>query len=659
MRAADQLVQRYVKVAHEQAELVVDKTLRDADHTVVRYALVVDGTPVMGRGAAVRVGSWAGAPALVHADVQVGPGPVTGQWRLGPDDAVQVALGALAEPVVRGGVDAIRPTRAILPGTPARRVWVVDVPLIAAGPLTLRLIVDAEKPHVVDWARLDLAAGRANVYPTNPDTSEVEETDLAWLDDDTDVLEGRYARVYRCRLRDGECEERNAAVADPGGDYLYEPDDEHGNERDPFAEVSAYWHISRMRELLGDLGLDSDELRHMRVWVNWPNLNNAAFVSGGGGAPYLIFGQGRRDFAYDGDVVYHEYAHAVVSVTAGLLPVFGLGSGALDYRPGALNEGIADQLSTAISDDSRLGEYAGGYRYGAEIRDMEGRSNCPDGQIGEEHHDSQPWGQAMWEVRQGLGGEDYLPLSWSTLAMLLPSSGISEAAAVMRDLAVQRFVGEDDKLAAVTDPMDSHHLSACQRYIPIDEGPGHSAVSLSSSELTQGQLFFDMPSHLQHTVQVPEGALELKLIKRMIGCVLACKQQILLRHGEPVNFRLLAGGTLNYDAEHVIKQQTEVVLTNPEPGTWYIGNTNGTASTFFYSITAQVELEPEPQPEPEPDPVVDGEGEGEAAGEGEGDELPAGSPGDASEGPAVKADDSCLCGQSSLWTAHLRGFLRR
>lgn len=676
-QAADAVLQRHVKVDHAPAgaNLTHERTLIDGDHAVFRYILTVDGVPVMGRGAAVRVGSWRGAPALIHADVGLGGGGLGARqlgraWRQGPDDAVQVALGALAEPRVRGGIDSLRPFQAIVPGRPPRRVWVVDVPLIASGPLTLRLLVDGDKPVVVDWARLDLGAGRANVFPTNPASSELQERVLTGLDPDTDVLEGRFAHVFRCRLRDGECQERNAAVADNEGDYLYEPDDEHGNERDPFAEVSAYYHVTRMRELLGELGMGDDLLRRMRVWVNWPNLNNAAFVSGGPEGVSMIFGQGRRDFAYDGDVVYHEYGHAVVSATAGLLPVFGLGFGTLDYRPGALNEGIADQLSTALSDDSRLGEYAGGYRYGAEIRDMDGDATCPEGQIGEEHHDSQPWGQATWEVRQGLGDEDYLPLAWSTLTMLLPSSGISEAAAVMGDLATQRFAGQEDKLAAVVDPLARHALQRCERYVPIDEIAGHSAVSLSSSELTQGQLFFDMPSHLQHTVTVPEGALQLRLIKRMIGCVIGCEQQIVLRHGEPVTFALRAGGRLDFDADHDIAQQTEVVLTDPEAGVWYIGNVNGTSSTFIYSMSAEVVMPPAPDPDPDPgqdpDPDVDPDpdpppDDDPAANEGEGelgaDDGPAGSPGDLPEPTPDKPGDSCLCGRSTApltWTGLLR-----
>ena len=52
----------------------------------------------------------------------------------------------------------------------------------------------------------------------------------------------------------------------------------------------------------------------------------------------MWFGQGpRHDYAYDGDVVYHEFTHAVVDATIQLPSAIN--------APGAMNEGLRLRLS--------------------------------------------------------------------------------------------------------------------------------------------------------------------------------------------------------------------------------------------------------------------------------------------------------------------------
>jgi hypothetical protein len=96
----------------------------------------------------------------------------------------------------------------------------------------------------------------------------------------------------------------------------------------------------------------------------------------------MIFGQGHEvDFGYDGEVVYHELGHGMVS----LLTPDGLGG--RKERPdglladaGGLNEAVSDYFSVMLANDPELGDYVARFwpGYGASIRSAENKNVCPD-----------------------------------------------------------------------------------------------------------------------------------------------------------------------------------------------------------------------------------------------------------------------------------------
>jgi MYXO-CTERM domain-containing protein len=122
----------------------------------------------------------------------------------------------------------------------------------------------------------------------------------------------------------------------------------------------------------------------------------------------MWFGQGpKRDFSYDGDVVYHEFGHAVVDAT------LQLGGWTLDKwgsidAPGGMNEGLADYFSAALSGDGKVGEYAS-QDFDAtrsSIRDLANKDTCLGTVVGEVHQDSTFFSGGLWAVRQGLAAGD-------------------------------------------------------------------------------------------------------------------------------------------------------------------------------------------------------------------------------------------------------------
>ena len=579
-----------------------------------------------------------GRRALVHAHLAP-PGPLPA----GPDRIIdaEAAIGAAAKAL--GPISLRRPAtarRVVWPAAAAYRAWLVDLPLNPL-PLTLRAVVHAGTGRTTGWTRLDRSLNRAEVYETNPVTSDLADVELPWLLPDSEVLEGLYADVARCRVRDGECRQRRTALADADGDFRYPPDDDDGSLQDPFAEVSAYWHVNRIRGVFRELGLPLEALPGLQVWVNLADMDNAAYSPA---EPMLLLGQGERDFAYDGDIVYHEYTHGVVSVTAELQSVSGGDEQVFDYLPGALNEGLADQFSTALSGNPRLGEYAGGYGLDGEVRTMEGDARCPDDQIGEEHQDSQPWAQALWEVLGTLGQERFFTLSWSVLTTLLPDSGPADAAVVLQLLAEEELPAAD--ATAIAAALEGHGLERCRGVVKLGAGGTHTALAISSDDLTQGELAFEMPAHLQFSVEVERAGSEI-LIDKAVQCPRECPQATWIRRGRPVAFTFGPEYILEAEEAEVIRNERHTVFSADRAGTWYLATSNAGPLTFLYTLTVQVR--PPPRPEPDVGGTTGDAGEQAGAGDTGGASGPPGSGGGVGDGPPPAS--GCDCKHARLGAA--------
>src|SRR5262249_47477498 len=132
-------------------------------------------------------------------------------------------------------------------------------------------------------------------------------------------------------------------------------------------------------------------------------FENATFVPGGFGLfdfPHnaILLGQGGKiDYAYDGDVVTHEFGHGYADTVAPNLSTGFIDAHGLDSTPGGLTEGYADLFALAVTDDAKIGEYAGGEQ-GA-IRNLDNTARCPEDLTGEMHDDSLIFTGAVYAAR--------------------------------------------------------------------------------------------------------------------------------------------------------------------------------------------------------------------------------------------------------------------
>ena len=426
---------------------------------IVRFASMYRGLAVLGGGAALRIDAKGIAREASH--------PAAVQF---PADIVPALDKPAARTVLAGFSrfplhDSHVHLAIYLRHGEARLAWFGFPSIPAAFPSRVRIAIDANDGELIEAVDL-VQKVDATMYRSNPTASPtLEKLPLPLAESDAGTLAGPFLVAKNCVDRKTVratqfgfsvhvCDLENSATLAESGNYELEPSDVSGaaaSAEDPFSQLSMYFHAARaytyFQGLQGDptaqitatmpltavanlrlplgSGFGTDGAFDPSKAAN-PDLPLGAFdnaffsppvpegqfdpygeilgVAGGG----MFFGQGtQRDFAYDGDVVYHEFTHAVVDKTL-QLQGYALDEYGLTASPGAMNEGLADFFSSAIAGDPQLGEYAGGLvqQGGAPIRSLVNDHTCPNNVSGEVHADSTLFSGAMWVARAQLSEAD-------------------------------------------------------------------------------------------------------------------------------------------------------------------------------------------------------------------------------------------------------------
>lgn len=534
---AREVVRRFAGAIHpEPIALRHQRTLRAHGYTVVRFVREVWGVPVLGTSAIVR---FAGDELdFVSFDL----GPVAGEDR-GPavvDAPVAAAVRAtrwvrarpLAHELVAFGVGELHKT------------WRVEV----EGALHERadVLLDASDGRLVAIVPRTLhQLGR--VYDPNPTVAGTPSDEELGNLTSTRFLTGRYARAQSCRPAGvSECVPEQRAESDVAGDFLYDPVDPSFD--DEFAEVNVYFHANRVAEYFRDSHEfewtccgSSNIMDAIANYVETPGVAfRNAFYSpsscGSGRCALMAFGQSStKDFGYDGDVVYHEYGHGIVDVTAGLSffdvdPLLGVG-----YENGALNEGTADYFSATITGDPKLADYFAGSGPAAGeggLRELDVPLRCPDDLFGEAHADGRIWGGALWAIREAIGAEKADALAFATLMSLGDGPDIDTAGTALSMTATTLSLLEDADRAAVEAVIADRGLIGCERIVPVT--PGETYAGYSGDAQLSGFLGGGVVP-LHYAVDVPSDALAVRI--RIESTTAAGNYDVYVRNGEPARYR--------------------------------------------------------------------------------------------------------------------------
>jgi hypothetical protein len=442
----------------------------------VRIAPEVRGLPVL--GGEVTVALDAGErPVGVYGPLPRWPDPGPPAPALNEAQAL-----AGAQALVGGRTLAWAPRASLawrIEGDELALSWVVELGL-AAPFATWRLLIDADSGALLAAVPTSRSA-LADIYPTNPLRSEVETVELAGLDGGGE-LSGARAQIWSCSSESlGEtvispslCEARvRYAAADDGGDFLYLPDP--AALADPFAEVQLYHHLDLISGWVAERW-GAPVPTPISSYANFEMTNAFYGDFDGDGVGDVSFGQSGDgvDFAYDADVIYHEFGHAIVDAVSdlGFLAADEYG---MDWTPGGLNEGSADVFAMLLTGDGQMAEYAGSFDGRTEpIRDLDPDQRCPEDIRGEVHADGEIWGAMFWNIQQRLGAEITAELLWGAITTWAGDVGWPEAGASVLESA--RALGEaglldDTGLAAIEEEVTAANLVGCvERVIALDGG---------------------------------------------------------------------------------------------------------------------------------------------------------------------------------------------
>lgn len=509
------------------ADLRPTRLLRTVGGHVVRYQQWHRGLPVFNAEVTVTVDDSGVVRAVAGTTRSIPLQDLT------PTLDARAALGAaqLHAPVAGATANAQRARLGLyaLPGgiVLAYRVVLPAVPALLEAPT---VYVDAHDGRLLRKVSRIWFARSGRVYMPNPVVSpEPRTVALSWLPATPTTLSSERVEAVNCidnhnttpvtvqgfTLNVHTCDEIHKAQSSgaPEYDFLFDPIDDGSaaaNE-DAFAEVQMFYHANRIYDFYRSLGFDTlidsqtgvpgplQATVNFRIPIDLRNppqnlfaaiqqatdpngplypFDNAFFLDAQSASTFLsrehdsmIFGQGATDFAYDGDVIYHEFGHAVVASTSRLTSAL-VDSFGLDSAPGAMNEGYSDYFAAALSNDPSIGEYAGsalpaGQVSGA-IRTLVGSDTCPEHLWGEVHQDSQAFSAALWQARSGVAEADRAKYDAAVYAAMaaLPSEASFEAAATATLAQIRAKLGAAAESAARTVYQNRGLMGCNHRIVP-------------------------------------------------------------------------------------------------------------------------------------------------------------------------------------------------
>ena len=170
-------------------------------------------------------------------------------------------------------------------------------------------------------------------------------------------------------------------------------------------ERTIYHHVNRIHDFMAerfDFTLLDFPVQALAA-AHDPNTGDPNYPNAYWDGEKLGFGNGGNTFwnlGLFGDVVYHEYTHAVTQF------MYMPGGPLVGVIGGAIHEALADYFAATMTGDSRLGERLR-RRSIAPLRDLENSLYWPAHRDpnDEVHANGEIFGGALWDVRTALGAE--------------------------------------------------------------------------------------------------------------------------------------------------------------------------------------------------------------------------------------------------------------
>lgn len=316
------------------------------------------------------------------------------------------------EPSLTKGVHVAKKTDV------ARLAWRVHLPMDEASPPHDWVVfVDAATGAVLeqrDGLRFQAqVTGTAFVYDANPVASTGDLTLVDGNNAATPALDAARFLVPLPRLdgsgftrgsyADVRTRDATARVVSMTNDFQF------SRNTLGFEQANAYFHLDRAQARLQALGMLTVNNRPQGASVDAQNADNSFYSPN---SQRLSFGVGGVDDAEDGDIVVHEYGHAIQDDQ---VPGFG------GDDEGAMGEGFGDYLAASfaltlapdaghpqLGDPACVGDWDGtAYSMATPkcLRRVDERKHYPEDEAGEVHDDGEMWSAALWTLRSLLGAD--------------------------------------------------------------------------------------------------------------------------------------------------------------------------------------------------------------------------------------------------------------
>jgi Zn-dependent metalloprotease len=550
------------------------RTLRS--RTYVRYQQQLQGVPVRGAHLVVEVNSNNTVEAFqsrLESKLQI-----KGDWNL---DA------AAAEERAVAGMN---------PSAPARsdRLWVVRkgeaIPvwrvLFRSGNPAgdWEVLVSAVDGALLDKQNVRMGADALGyAFPRNPIRGVLEQVALGNLISDTYLLSPQTKiYTYLPALR-GQVEPNTVVQGAKrrDGNFLYNTDDAR------FSEVQLYWGMeaaSARFAALGFWGFD-EPLPGTVLWQDYDSAqkrfvgkDNAFFTPYGfadRGGMFFYLTSRNGDTSLDTDVIFHEYAHAVINELVGP-----------DQSPSfkALNEGSADYFSSSFLDDPVMAEYAAKIfnSRNSFLRRTDNQNRWPYNVVGEVHADGNIWSGALWDIRHRLGAAVADDIAINTLAMLSPTAEFFDAASAAITAAEELYGAQAAE--TVAQAMESRGLftaaaRTASRSITLQSG-SHSEGNIAAAR--SGKLLVGAQ---QYRIEVPNRATRLTVRVQADAAV-----RFYLRYRVPITVEdgFIVAEQVSDTGASVAGSLTLENLPELQAGTYYIAVVNTETAPVRYDVQAEV-----------------------------------------------------------------------
>lgn len=259
------------------------------------------------------------------------------------------------------------------------------------------------------------STGTGRVFITNPVQSTGDQSLADQKDSDAAVPASAYYTVALSHLDgSGYLQGKWANVRSETGDPAYSPTNTFAYTRsdDRFEQVMAYFWVTEAQLYLQSLGFGSElppvNMESQDVRINqWGQDNSYSWDK----HDVIRLGKGGVDDGEDGEVIVHEYGHAVHDAQ-----VAGFGA---SLEAGAIGEAFGDYLAVTVG-------LAVAQKYGVPVkapaacvadwdavsytstvphclRRIDKDKHYPEDVVSRVHADGEIWSRALWDIRGALG----------------------------------------------------------------------------------------------------------------------------------------------------------------------------------------------------------------------------------------------------------------